>query len=129
MTANWQSQLFNSGLQLDFLDAKDASGGANDGKQLVRRAQKTGLLYAGLQQQSWQVRAEVQSQGKRYDNAANTDKLGGYSLVNANASWKVSPELTLGLRLNNILDKSYVLAKDYGTLGRTGLMTLTWQPK
>lgn len=128
-TTNWQSQLFNSGLQLDLLDAQDASGRANDGKQLVRRARKTGLVYAGLQQQGWQVRAEVQGQGKRYDNAANTHKLGGYSLLNANASWQVSPELTLGLRLNNILDKSYVLAKDYGTLGRTGLMTLTWQPK
>ena len=41
--------------------------------------------------------------------------MGGYGLVNLNASWFVTPSWSLSARLNNAADKRYELVQGYNT--------------
>lgn len=122
-------ETLNWGGNYDYLDAEDQSGLATDGRELARRAKHSGLVYLGLTDGALQVRTEVQAVGSRYDNAANTARLAKYTLVNLSGSVKLSPELALGLRLNNLLDENYETIKNYGTVGFNGLVTLTYSPQ
>ena len=129
LQTDWQDGLWQAGGSYDFLDAKDRSTGVNRDKQLTYRAKHTGLLYAGVAEDNWQVRAEVEAADRRFTNAANTAHLGGYSLVNLSGSLDIRPDLKLGLRVNNVFDKAYELTPNYGTLGTNGLLSLTYTPK
>ena len=64
----------------------------------------------------------------RYDNVANTVRMGGYGIVNFTAEWGVAKGWTLFARGNNVFDKSYQLAADYSTGGATVFAGVRWQP-
>jgi vitamin B12 transporter len=131
LTTDWQTDGYQAGFNYDYLDAKDSSSTASKGKWLARRARHTATLYAGIQQSIWQLRAEVQGQSQRQDYSYpnKTYQLGGYAVYNLSGSVNVTPDIKLGLRLNNIFDKDYALATDYAVDGMNGLLTLTYTPK
>jgi len=54
--------------------------------------------------------AEVTGASARYNDAANTKRMGGYALLNLTANYRINPEWKLEARANNVLDKNYVLA-------------------
>jgi vitamin B12 transporter len=62
----------------------------------------------------------------RYSNAANTEYLAGYTLVNLHAQTLVGKEWTLLLRVDNATDANYQLVKDYLTPGRTLYIGMRW---
>lgn len=43
----------------------------------------------------------------RYADTANTAKVPGYTLVDANIAWQALPDVRLGLELNNLFDRQY----------------------
>ena len=43
----------------------------------------------------------------RYANSANTAKMPGYTVVDANFAWQALPDVRLGLELNNLFDRQY----------------------
>ncbi len=55
-------------------------------------------------------------------------KLGGYSLVNAHLDWHLQHGLQLSLYLQNLAAHRYSLAYGYNTPGRSGWLTLRWNP-
>jgi len=55
--------------------------------------------------------------GTRYSNAANTRKLGSYTLVNLAGSYDVTQNLQLFGRIDNLLDREYEEVAGYGTPG------------
>jgi vitamin B12 transporter len=63
----------------------------------------------------------------RSDDYGNV-QLGSYTLVNLRANYDLSSELKLGLRLENLGDKNYQLVYGYNTPGRSGYLTLSWEP-
>lgn len=99
------------------------------GKLLTRRARQYGTLGADTHVAAWTVGAEAQFSGYRYDNAANTTRLGGYSLINLYASTPLSKDWSLLARVNNLAHKNYQLANTYTTPGRTFYMGLRWAPR
>ena len=70
--------------------------------------------------------AEVVASSKRFDDAANTRKMGGYALVNLVAEWNVVKGVTLFVRGDNVLDKDYELASGYGTGGAQAFAGVRW---
>jgi iron complex outermembrane receptor protein len=48
----------------------------------------------------------------RYADNANTVKVPGYTVVDANFDWHVQADLTLGLQLNNLFDRLYATSTD-----------------
>lgn len=73
--------------------------------------------------------AEVQASGRRFDTVANTNVLGGYTLVNLYASTRIARDYTLLARVDNLADKDYQLARTYATPGRTLFVGLKWAPQ
>ena len=63
---------------LDLQDPRDLT----NGNLLARRARQYGTFGADTFVGAWTVGTEAQFSGYRYDNAANTWRLGGYSLIN-----------------------------------------------
>jgi vitamin B12 transporter len=100
----------------------------NTGKQLARRAQRLATLTADTQVSSWFVGAELQMTGERFNDAANKQRLAGYSLLNLHASTPLNREWTLLGRVNNLADQKYETALGYATEGRTLYMGLKWSP-
>lgn len=99
------------------------------GKQLARRAKRHATFGADTQWAGWTLGAELQASGRRFDNAANTNVLGGYALVNLYASTRVARDYTLLARIDNLGDKDYQLARTYATPGRTLYVGLKWAPQ
>jgi vitamin B12 transporter len=87
------------------------------GKRLRRRADEQFKLRASHAGGAWRYGGEWQLVGKRYDDEANTVRLGGYGLVNLFADYRIDRDWSLFARANNVFDKRYELANDYATLG------------
>ena len=87
------------------------------GNLLPRRAHTHSSVRIAQRVDAWQLGAEVVSSTLRYDDAANTIKMGGYAFVNLTAEYAVTPKVTLFLRATNIFNKNYELAADYSTGG------------
>ncbi|GAB1394586.1 TonB-dependent receptor [Rhodocyclaceae bacterium] len=92
---------------------------ADTDKRLARRADEQFKLRASRGDGQWRYGGEWQLVGERYENAANTVRMGGYGLVNLFADYRIDRDWSLFARANNVFDKRYELAKDYGTLGAT----------
>ncbi|MET3494933.1 TonB-dependent receptor domain-containing protein [Variovorax boronicumulans] len=110
---------------LDYQDPRDL---ATD-HLLARRAQRHATLGADWRVGGWTLGAEVQSSSKRYDDLANTVKLGGYTLLNLSASTQITRDINLVARLDNAGDKDYQYARLYATGGRTAYLGLKWTPQ
>ncbi len=110
---------------LDFQDPRDL---ATD-KLLARRAKRYATLGADWRLGGWTLGAEVQTSSQRYDDAANTRTLGGYTLLNLVASTKIVRDVDLVARIDNAGDKDYMLARGYVTGGRNAYVGLKWTPQ
>jgi len=116
---------FNLSASLDWLNPRDL----DSGKLLARRARQHLKLAADTRLERWQLGAELQLSGKRYDDKDNKIALGGYGLLNLHASTEVARDTTLQLRVDNLADKNYTLANGYYTPGRQLYLGLKWSPK
>ncbi|MDG0853796.1 TonB-dependent receptor plug domain-containing protein [Roseateles puraquae] len=110
---------------MDFQKPTDASTGL----LLARRAKRLATLNADTALGNWVLGAGVQASGPRFDNAANTRRLGGYGLVNLNAQYALSRDLKLQLNLDNAFDRETSTAYGYASAPRTALVSLRWSPK
>ena len=97
----------------DWLQALDE----NTGLLLGRRARNKASLALTRQWGAWTAGVEGQLVGARYDNNANTTRLGGYSLVNLTLRYAVNQTLAIEGRIDNLFNKHYELAQGYNTPG------------
>ncbi|MES2944006.1 MAG: TonB-dependent receptor [Pseudomonadota bacterium] len=125
LTASHSVEGVNLGASLDLQNPRDLT----TGKQLARRSRQHGTLTADYRAGAWQLGAEAQFSGKRFDDAANTQTLAGYSLFNLSASTPFAKDWTLLARVDNLSDKKYVLARTYATAGRSVYVGVKWAPK
>lgn len=114
----------NLAASLDLQNPRDL----DTGRQLTRRAKQHGTLSADTRVGSWLLGAETQFSGKRFDDAANTKVLSGYSLLNLSASTPLMKDWTLLARVDNLADKQYELARTYATAGRSFYVGMKWAP-
>ncbi|WP_447737163.1 TonB-dependent receptor plug domain-containing protein [Pseudomonas laurentiana] len=107
-----------------------------NGHTLARRARRTLSLDVDRQFDRFAVGASWQTASSSYNDEANTDSISGYGTLGLRGSWMASRELTLDLKLDNVLDKQYSrthynhLGNNYGYReeGRTWLFSVTWTP-
>ncbi len=84
---------------------------------LERRAREHASLGLDYRQGKYQVGMDSVFSSKRYDDAANTTVLGGYSVWNLHASIDLGSQWSMVARWSNILNKDYELAYGYNTPG------------
>lgn len=110
------------------LDLQKPTNQAN-GLLLARRAKRLGTVNADTTLGAWTLGAAVQASGARFDNAANTRKLGGYALVNLSAQVAVSREVKLQFNVDNLFGRDHTTAYGYASAPMTALATLRWTPQ
>ncbi len=110
---------------LEWLDPRNE---VND-RQLPRRAKRQATLGADYALQSWRFGTSLLHVDSRFDDVANTRRLGGYTTVDLYADWQFARDWSLQGRLNNATDKRYETAYGYNQPGRAAYLTLRWQPR
>lgn len=126
LTSDWNIDNYLFGLSYDYQKAKDDSGKGNDGNYLPIRPENKGLVYIGYQLSDIDIRAEYQYVDDYYYDATNNTKVDSYNLVNISGSYKLSDNLSMTARLNNVFNEKYVTAPGYNTDGTNFFTSLTY---
>lgn len=96
-----------------------AEGTATYGKLLPRRPEHQANIQVAY---TWANQATlggaIRYVGKAYDNAANTNVLQSYTLLDLRASYPVNDTFELYGRVENALDEDYETTRNYGSPGR-----------
>jgi vitamin B12 transporter len=119
--ASWKvtSRLQLSGNYTHDYDIDRSPGSETFGLQLPRRPRNTANASASY---VWPIRLTtiiaLRYADKSYDDAANTIPLQSHVLWDVRASYPLRPRLEVYGRIENLTDKHYETAYQYGTLGR-----------
>ncbi len=121
------SYLFHQGpwrmhAALTVLDPRDQQTGT----LLPRRSRESGRIDIDRKVGEFRFGTTVYGQSYSYDDTANTIRLGGFSLFDLRASYRLSRTLTLDTRLDNVFDKQYQTAYTYVEPGRTAFVSLRY---
>jgi vitamin B12 transporter len=118
----WQSSA-----SLTLLDPRDDSGGVNDGHLLPRRTRQSLRLDLDRTFGAYTLGATLLVEGKRYDDLANSRKLGGFGTLDLRASYRIDNAWLLQGRCENLFDKGYETAAYYNQPGQSFYLTLSYQ--
>ena len=110
---------------IDIMDPRDAT----TGKKLPRRAEEQANVSLGYVAGQLNVGTEIQVVGTRFDNATNTRRMNGYTLVNLFGHYQISPDVRLEARINNLFDEQYETAWAYAQPRLNAFIGLRYSPK
>ncbi len=113
---------------LTLINPENRTAGADQGKLLARRPEQSFQLDLDRQLDRWSVGATLFVAGRRFDDAANTVRLDGYTLVDLRTEYTITPALRLQARLENVLDETYETAAWFNQPGRAAYLTLRYEP-
>ena len=128
LTSDWELNNYLFGGSYDYQKAKDSSNGINDGNFLAIRPENKGLIYVGYRLPSLDVRAEYEYVGHYYSAVENTatQLVDSYGLFNISGNYKLTNNLSMTARLNNIANKKYITLPGYNTDGTNFFTSLTY---
>ena len=121
--ADWDARV-----NLTLQDPENRSNTANYGKLLNRRAEQSLRLDLDRDFGPYRMGTTLRAEGRRYDNLANTTKLSGYGLVDLRAEYRLTKDLRLQARVENLFDRDYETVYLYNQPGRSLFVTLRYQP-
>ena len=115
---------------LTLQDPRQTSG-TNQGKLLNRRATEAMRIEVAHDFGAYRLATSLYAEGRRFDDLANTStkRLGGYSLLDVRAEYRVAPDWLVQGRVDNLLDKQYETAQFYNQARRGVYFTLNYRPK
>jgi vitamin B12 transporter len=117
------------GVTANWLDPRNVSDDANHDKILPRRPRQSGRLELSRAWRSLTVSGRFNIEGRRFDDLANSESLGGYSTLDLLLSWRLNPALSLQAKLANLGDRQYQTALYYPQDGRNYLLTIRYAPR
>ncbi|MDF2392783.1 TonB-dependent receptor [Aeromonas sp. 2MA4] len=124
-----ETGLLHHDVSFDYTRAEDK----NDGdQQLLRRAKQKASWLTQVQLGPVDLSTELLYVGKRDDKnfssfPAERVELGSYTLINLGASYGVTPQLTLGGRIDNLFDRDYAPAYGYASAGTEFKLTADYR--
>ncbi|MCB5190148.1 TonB-dependent receptor [Methylobacillus arboreus] len=126
LTLSYQGILagFNIRANGDFQRPEDA----DTGNLLPRRAKEHGTFAVSKRIHDWEMGSEIESSSHRYNDTSNTVRMAGYTLVNLYTNYRINDDWSLNARINNLFDRKYELAKDYGTFGANLFVSVRYGP-
>lgn len=102
--------------------------GPNAGNELPRRARQSGRVDLDRSFGAFRLGLTGVTEGARYDDVANTRRLGGHATLDLRAEYAFTSAWTLQARLANVLDRDYETASFYNQPGREWFVTLRYAP-
>jgi len=111
-------------IQLSYLDAKDS----DTNEPLIRRAKHTASYQVSKDLDNINLLASVNYQGEREDSEwPGTVTLPSHTLVNISATYQVSTDWSLALKVNNLFDKDHVTNNKYIGQPAQYLLTVSYR--
>lgn len=105
------------------------------GRYLQRRAPHTGSVEVRRYLSGFDLGAKISSTSVRFNDTANTQKLGGYSVVDLDAAYPIAKDFAITAKLGNLFNKNYVTNastitpyNEYSVLGRSLFVGLRYAP-
>jgi vitamin B12 transporter len=92
--------------------------------RLPRRADKSLSFDLSRSFGQFDVGAAVLAQGHRFDDPANTIKVGGYVSVDLRTAYHIDKNWQISAKLNNLLDKQYQTVNTYYTADRNFFISI-----
>ncbi len=120
----WREWQLDAGATL--LDTENRANDANLGNALSRRPKLAGHLDLERRLGGVRVGARWIAEGARFDNAANTRRMGGFGTLDLRAEYAVSADWRLQARVANLFDKQYETVAFYNQPGRALYMTVRY---
>ncbi|MCR8922504.1 TonB-dependent receptor [Dasania sp. GY-MA-18] len=96
---------------LTLLDTQDDA----TGNELARRPEQVINIDIDRSFDQWSVGASIYGASSRYNDAANSSKLNGYGTVALRGAYTIDPEWKLQLKVDNLFEKDYVLARGFSS--------------
>lgn len=100
-----------------------------DSTRLPYRANRHASLGVDRSFGAWTLGGDMVVSGDRYDNPANTRKLGGYVVANMFAAYKLNKETILRGRVNNLFDRDYEPAWGFNSPRANLFVSLEYQQR
>jgi vitamin B12 transporter len=116
------------GAQLSHTDPRSESG-FTDGNLLARRARDTGRIDVDRAFGAFRFGATLNGSGPRYDDAANSVRLGGYATTDLRFEYAFAEAWTLQARATNLFDRHYETVAWYNQPGREFGLSLRYAPR
>lgn len=98
------------------------------GNTLERRAQRLANVNIDKQWSAWSTGATWKLRGHSFDDEDNTDRLGGYGLLDIRIAYDLSQDWSINANLTNVFNKEYQTVETYNSLDRMVMFTLSYQP-
>ena len=95
---------------------------------LPRRPSRSARLDVDRSFGAWSAGASGIAESARWDDVANSLRVGGYATVDAWVRWRFAPAWTLQANLGNVFDKRYETSAYYRQPGREASLVLSWAP-
>ncbi|MCG2633912.1 MAG: TonB-dependent vitamin B12 receptor [Gammaproteobacteria bacterium] len=105
-----------------------ASHDPNSGNLLARRPERMATLDLDRTFGEVRVGSTIRAQSHRWDNLANTKRLGGFVLLDLRVERPLGQHWLLQGKIENLLDKTYEPATGYNSDDRAAYLTLRYQP-
>ncbi|HEY0800655.1 MAG TPA: TonB-dependent receptor [Steroidobacteraceae bacterium] len=119
----WRAQIY-----LSWMDPRDRAAGANFNHVLPFRARQTARLDLDRDFGSVNVGTTLYASGPRFNDPANTERLGGYDTVDVRIAYRFNPYWQVQALLKNAFNRDYVTVLYYNQLGRSVYLTLRYSP-
>ena len=119
---------WNLDASASWLDPRNRAGGIADGRLLPRRARQTARLDLDRAFGDFRFGITGITEGARFDDVANTIRLGGYATLDLRGEWTFKPDWSLQARVANVFDRDYETAAFYNQPGRELQLTLRYAP-
>ena len=116
------------GAQLSHADPRSESG-STDGNLLARRARNTGRIDLDRAFGAFRFGATLNASGARYDDAANSVRLGGFATTDLRFEYAFDKDWTLQARASNVFDRHYETVAWYNQPGREFGLSLRYAPE
>jgi len=112
---------------LTLLDPENRTDGPNYGNRLPRRTQQSAKLDIDRDFGLSSLGMSVLGEGNRYDNPANTQRVGSFATVDLRAGHRITKNWLLQAKLVNLFDADYETVDYFNQAGRSGFITLRYQ--
>lgn len=94
---------------------------------LPRRGKRSASISIAKQLGKLSTAIDINGYSKRYDDVANTTKLGGYGLVDVRVEAALNQNLSIKAKISNLLDKKYQTADGYNTAERALFISIAFK--
>ena len=120
--------VWTASLIVTWLDPRNRTPGSASGNLLPRRARLSSRLELGHQWTSARLTARLNTVGPRFEDLANTQRLGGYLTLDLLGSWAPARQWSVEAKIANVSGRHYETAEFYPQDGRTEWITLRYHP-